>query len=75
MHQHTESINSPNIPAPRFSQSENVARNSSVIPFDFDGAAIRVITDRLGEANHSAAEQAAQMVLAKRQAGDRNEYL
>ncbi|MGU9825155.1 helix-turn-helix domain-containing protein [Pseudomonas sp. LF090] len=27
------------------------------------------------EANHSAAEQAAQMVLAKRQAGDRNEYL
>lgn len=27
------------------------------------------------EANHSAAERAAQMVLAKRQAGDRNEYL
>lgn len=27
------------------------------------------------EANVSAAEQAAQMVLAKRQAGDRNEYL
>ncbi|MBA1294449.1 helix-turn-helix domain-containing protein [Pseudomonas lurida] len=27
------------------------------------------------EANHSAAEQAAQMVLARRQAGDRNEYL
>ncbi|MEX5591926.1 helix-turn-helix domain-containing protein [Pseudomonas orientalis] len=27
------------------------------------------------EANHSAAEQAAQMVLAKRQSGDRNEYL
>ncbi len=27
------------------------------------------------DANHSAAEQAAQMVLAKRQAGDRNEYL
>jgi hypothetical protein len=27
------------------------------------------------EANHSAAEQAAQMVLAKRQAGERNEYL
>ncbi|VVO23870.1 hypothetical protein PS834_04446 [Pseudomonas fluorescens] len=27
------------------------------------------------EANHSAAEQAAQMVLEKRQAGDRNEYL
>ena len=49
MHQHTESINSPNNLAPRFSQSENVARNSSVIPFDFDGAAIRVITDKLGE--------------------------
>ncbi|WP_104503087.1 helix-turn-helix domain-containing protein [Pseudomonas orientalis] len=27
------------------------------------------------EANHSAAEQAAQMVLAKRKSGDRNEYL
>jgi len=27
------------------------------------------------EANHSAAEQASQMVLAKRQAGERNEYL
>lgn len=27
------------------------------------------------EANHSAAEQAAQMVLAKRQSGERNEYL
>lgn len=42
-------VNTPNIPAPRFSQSENVARNSSVIPFDFDGAAIRVITDKLGD--------------------------
>jgi len=49
MYQHTESINSPNIPAPRFAISENVARNSSVIPFDFDGAAIRVITDKLGD--------------------------
>lgn len=49
MHHHTELINSPNNPAPRFSQSENVARNSSVIPFDFDGSAIRVITDKLGE--------------------------
>lgn len=29
MHQHTESINSPNISAPRFSQSENVARTMS----------------------------------------------
>jgi hypothetical protein len=42
-------VNTPNVPAPRFSQSENVARNSSVIPFDFDGAAIRVITDKLGD--------------------------
>ena len=49
MHHHTELINSPNNPAPRFSQSENVARNSSVIPFDFGGSAIRVITDKLGE--------------------------
>ena len=42
-------VNTPNNLAPRFSQSENVARNSSVIPFDFDGAAIRVITDKLGD--------------------------
>ena len=49
MHHHTELINSPNNPAPSFSQSENVARNSSVIPFDFDGSAIRVLTDKLGE--------------------------
>ena len=42
-------INPPSNLAPRFSQSENVARNSSVIPFDFDGSAIRVITDKLGE--------------------------
>jgi prophage antirepressor-like protein len=42
-------INSPTNLAPLFSQSENVARNSAVIPFDFDGAAIRVITDRLGD--------------------------
>ena len=42
-------INSTTNLAPRFSQSENVARNSSVIPFDFDGAAIRVITDKLGD--------------------------
>ena len=42
-------INSATNPAPRFQQSENVARNSSVIPFDFDGAAIRVITDKLGD--------------------------
>lgn len=31
MHQHTESINSPNIPAPRFSQSGNVARTMSSV--------------------------------------------
>lgn len=42
-------INTPTNLAPRFPQSENVARNSSVIPFDFDGAAIRVITDKLGD--------------------------
>ncbi|MCL6701149.1 BRO family protein [Pseudomonas sp. T1.Ur] len=35
--------------ATRFAGSENVSRNSSVIPFDFDGAAIRVITDKLGD--------------------------
>lgn len=29
MHQHTESINNPSVPAPRFSQSENVARTMS----------------------------------------------
>lgn len=29
MHQHTESINTPNIPAPRFPQSQNVARTMS----------------------------------------------
>ena len=31
MHQHTESINTPNISAPRFSQSENVARKMSSV--------------------------------------------
>ena len=41
-------INPPNDPVPRFPKSENVVRNSSVIQFDFDGAAIRVITDKLG---------------------------
>ncbi len=42
-------INPPNNPALRFPQSETAARNFSVIPFDFDGAAIRVITDKLGD--------------------------
>lgn len=41
MHQHTESINSPNIPAPRFSQSENVARTVQL--FNFDGFDVRVV--------------------------------
>ncbi|MHA4979022.1 BRO-N domain-containing protein [Pseudomonas extremorientalis] len=42
-------INSTTNRAPRFPQSENVAHNSGVIPFDFDGAAIRVIADKLGD--------------------------
>lgn len=42
-------INPPNNPALRFPQPETAARNFSVIPFDFDGAAIRVITDKLGD--------------------------
>ncbi|TWC17142.1 BRO family protein [Pseudomonas sp. SJZ085] len=33
----------------RFGNTENVSRDSSVIPFDFDGAAVRVITDNLGD--------------------------
>ncbi|WP_053151102.1 BRO family protein [Pseudomonas sp. P97.38] len=35
--------------ATRFGNTENVSRDSSVIPFDFDGAAVRVITDNLGD--------------------------
>ena len=42
-------INTPAGVATRFANMENVSRNSSVIPFDFDGAAIRVITDKLGD--------------------------
>ena len=42
-------INTPAGVATRFANMENVSRNSSVIPFDFDGAAIRVITDTLGD--------------------------
>ncbi|WJM93351.1 BRO family protein [Pseudomonas brenneri] len=49
MHQHTESINSPNNRAPRFSQSENVARIKPVTPFDFHGFPVRVIDDGHGE--------------------------
>jgi len=35
--------------ATRFGNTENVSRDPSVFPFDFDGAAVRVITDNLGE--------------------------
>lgn len=35
--------------ATRFGNTENVSRDTSVIPFDFDGAAVRVITDNLGD--------------------------
>ncbi|WP_095111157.1 BRO family protein [Pseudomonas sp. Irchel 3E20] len=49
MHHQTESINTPNNPAPRFSQSENVARIKPVTPFDFHGFPVRVIDDGHGE--------------------------
>ena len=42
-------INTHSGVATRFANTENVSRNSSVIPFDFNGAAIRVITDKLGD--------------------------
>ena len=42
-------VNTPNIPAPRFSQSENVARIKPVTPFDFHGLPVRVIDDGHGE--------------------------
>ena len=42
-------VNTPNIPAPRFSQSENVARIKPVTPFDFHGFPVRVIDDGHGE--------------------------
>lgn len=49
MHSQTNPINTLADRAPRFAKNENVARSSSVIPFDFDGGAIRVITDDLGD--------------------------
>ncbi|WP_338498213.1 BRO family protein [Pseudomonas sp. WP18] len=49
MHQPNQTINTPANVATRFAGSGNVSRSSSVIPFDFDGAAIRVITDKLGD--------------------------
>lgn len=49
MHQSIQTINTPASVATQFGNGENVSRNSSVIPFDFDGAAIRVITDKLGD--------------------------
>ena len=49
MPQLDHTINTQANVATRFAGSENVSRNSSVIPFDFDGAAIRVITDKLGD--------------------------
>ncbi|NWD74826.1 Rha family transcriptional regulator [Pseudomonas gingeri] len=49
MHSQATPINTLAESAPRFAKNENVARNVSVIPFDFDGAAIRVITDKLGD--------------------------
>lgn len=42
-------INTPSNVATRFHNSQNVSRTDSVIPFDFDGGAIRVITDQLGD--------------------------
>ena len=42
-------VNTPNNPAPRFSQSENVARIKPVTPFDFHGFPVRVIDDGHGE--------------------------
>ena len=42
-------INPPNNLAPRFSQSENVARIKRVTPFDFHGFPVRVIDEGTGE--------------------------
>ncbi len=44
----TQTVNSPPF-APRFSQSENVARIKPVTPFDFHGFPVRVIDDGHGE--------------------------
>jgi prophage antirepressor-like protein len=42
-------VNTPNNLAPRFSQSENVARIKPVTPFDFHGFPVRVIDDGHGD--------------------------
>ena len=42
-------VNTSNNLAPRFSQSENVARIKPVTPFDFHGFPVRVIDDGHGE--------------------------
>lgn len=49
MQSQTHSINTQTNVATRFQNKQNVPRTSSVIPFDFDGGAIRVITDELGD--------------------------
>ncbi|AEA70209.1 Putative phage regulatory protein [Pseudomonas brassicacearum subsp. brassicacearum NFM421] len=49
MQSQPNSSNTPNNDATRFNKSQNVSRTNSVIPFDFDGGAIRVITDELGD--------------------------
>lgn len=49
MQSQPNSSNTPNNVATRFNKSQNVSRTTSVIPFDFDGGAIRVITDELGD--------------------------
>lgn len=49
MHTQNHDVQALNRDAPHFANNENVVRNSAVIPFDFDGAAVRVITDKLGD--------------------------
>ncbi|MNH17152.1 hypothetical protein D3C79_768110 [compost metagenome] len=49
MHMQTQSVQALSRGAPQNESHDSVARNSDVIPFDFDGAAVRVITDNLGD--------------------------
>ena len=49
MHTSNADVQALNNPAPRFSQSENVARIKPVTPFDFHGFPVRVIDDGHGE--------------------------
>ena len=49
MHTSNLDVQALNNPAPRFSQSENVARIKPVTPFDFHGFPVRVIDDGHGE--------------------------